>query len=475
MSGERDRRRRVVVIGGGITGLSCAYFLAKDSAIDVTLLESSARLGGNIRTEREHDFVIDVGPDAWIANKPEATALVRELGIGDEIIATIESNRRVYIANGSELYPMPEGLVLGIPTEVAPFLTTPLLSIEGKLRAGFDLFIPRRRFHGNEDESVGHFVSRRLGPEVTERLVGPLLGGIFAGDAYSISVRAAFPSLIEAEDKYGSLILAMRAQRRGRTVTRPQPSAFSALRGGTSRFVEVLADRARERAELRLSTPVARVRRTDSSVATHRYAVELERGEALQADDVVLAMPSRASSRLVRGLDAPLADAFDAFLAYGSVGAVFLGMPRSAVQHPLDATGFIAPRTPGRSVIAATFMTSKWEGRGPADQALFRVFLGGEAIETLVERPDDELIRIATDELRAMVPFEAAPTFARAYRHVRTSPQPLLGHFERRAKIEALLGRFPGLHTAAGGMDGAGIPDCIRQARAVATKIGAVL
>ncbi len=478
---ERNAQQQVVILGGGVTGLSCAHALGplvRSGRLRVTLLESRDRLGGNIQTDRVDDFVIDAGPDAWVVNKPDATSLAKELGLEQELVSTIEANRRVYIAHEGKLHPMPEGLVLGIPTELAPFIATSLLTFEGKLRAGFDLFIPPRRFSGNEDESVGHFVSRRLGEEVSDRLVGPLLGGIFAGDAYTISVRAAFPSLVEAEKKHGSLILAMRALRAERSASgagagagagkRPVPSAFVALRGGMSRLIDALETTVRVHTEIRMRVAATAIRR-----CAGRFAVTLANGEVLVADHVVMAMPTRASAEIARELDGAVAQSLDGLLGYSSTAAVFLAFPRDAVDDDLRATGFIVPHSPGRTLVATTFVTSKWEDRGPPGQVLFRAFLGGDAIDDLLEREDDELVRIAREELGAFVPLAGEPTLARVYRHRLASPQPHVGHYARRAKLLAELARFPGLYVAAGAVDGVGIPDCVRQARAVAAQIAA--
>lgn len=471
------RARHVVVLGGGVTGLACAHSLTRPLAaaptVRVTLVEARARLGGNIHTDRVDDFVIDAGPDAWVANKPDASTLAKELGLEDQLVSTIEANRRVYIAWNGELHAMPEGLVLGIPTEMKPFLMTPLLSLEGKLRAGFDLFIPPRRFEGTDDESVGAFIARRLGDEVSDRLVGPLLGGIFAGDAYSISVRAAFASLVDAEAKHGSLIRAMRAQRRAGARTRPAPSAFVSLDGGMGTFIDALETSVRASSNLRTGVSATRVSRLEGRADEARFAVELETGEVLHAHDVVLALPTRISGQLARSVDSDVASHLASLLGYSSTAAVFLAYPREAVQHALDATGFIVPHAPGRTLIAATFVTSKWAHRGPEGKVLFRAFLGGADIEALLQREDDELARIARDELASFVSTEGAPLFARVYRHVRASPQPTVGHHARRAKLEGALSRIPGLYVAASGVDGVGIPDCIKQAKAIARSITA--
>lgn len=221
--------KRVVVVGAGMTGLACAWALREKC--EVVVLEASDRVGGNVRTVREDGFVMDAGPDAWLASKPEASALAREVGLFDEAIGTRPENRRVYVAWGGKLHAMPEGVVLGVPTRIAPILTTRLFSLPGKMRMGLEPLVPRRRNQG--EETVADFVGRRLGREAVTRLAGPLLGGIFAGDVDRISVDAAFPQLVEQEAKYGSLIVAMRSMRKHAKAG--GGSAFLSLRLGCRR------------------------------------------------------------------------------------------------------------------------------------------------------------------------------------------------------------------------------------------------
>ncbi|MGH7328188.1 MAG: protoporphyrinogen oxidase, partial [Polyangiaceae bacterium] len=281
--------RRVVIVGGGISGLACARAIAEtrteNPRVEVLLLESSQGFGGNIATEREGEFVLDRGPDSWVTNKPEAAELARALGLGDSFISTIAENRRVYIAHEGRLHPMPEGLVLGIPTRIMPIAKTPLFSLQAKARMALEPFVPVRNFDGDEDESIGAFVERRLGREVSERLVGPLLGGIFAGDAGAISVRAAFPQLVEAEKKYGSLLRAVRAQKRASA----NAAAFASLQNGMGSLVDALVSdlEKRDAVRLRRGIGVRSIARTEEG----QLVIELENGEHEVADVVVVATP----------------------------------------------------------------------------------------------------------------------------------------------------------------------------------------
>src|SRR5215470_20127809 len=192
--------KRVIIVGGGVTGLATAHALESACGrCQVQLIEAGPHLGGNLQTIRHNGFIIDAGPDSWVAAKPHATRLARDVGLGDELIGTNADTRRVYIVWQRKLYAMPEGLILGVPTEIRPFLETDLIGWDAKLRAGLDLVVPARRWKEDDDESIGSFVARRLGTDIAERIAGPLLGGIFAGDPDALSVRACVPQLVEAE------------------------------------------------------------------------------------------------------------------------------------------------------------------------------------------------------------------------------------------------------------------------------------
>ncbi|WP_394848317.1 protoporphyrinogen oxidase [Pendulispora brunnea] len=470
--------RHVLVVGAGVTGLACARALlglAKErGGIRVTICEASSNVGGNIVTENRSGFILDGGPDSWLSTKPDAERLVRALKLGPELISTVETHRGAYVAWGKELHRIPEGLVLGVPTAVGPMVTTGLFDWDAKLRMALEPLVPRRIYHGDEDESVASFMSRRLGDDLADRLAGPLLGGIFAGDAGAISVRAAFPQFVAAEREHGSLILAMRAQRRARMESsengeaeKPKPG-FLSLRGGLGSMIAALQDELHD-ADLRTSCPVLGISELEDD-PRGRYAVETARGVEF-ADDVVLASRAHASANIVRGLDASLAEAFDRVLDYASTATVFLAFKRAQIAHELDATGFIVPRSLGRKILAATWVSSKWDHRAPAGHVLMRAFVGGAGHEELLASDDGELADLALRELRIFTPIEGRPLFTRVFRFHRASPQPYLGHLPRIRALTEKLSRHPGLYAAGSGLDGVGIPDCIRQAETVARQI----
>jgi oxygen-dependent protoporphyrinogen oxidase len=464
--------RRVVIVGGGVTGLATAHALLsgarkKGVHVGVTLVERSARLGGSIITEKRDGFTIDGGPDSWVAAKPFATSLAKELGLGDALVPTIEATRRVYVAHDDALHVLPEGLVLAVPTRITPVVTTRLFSWRGKLRMGMEPLV--RRQTSGDDESIADFVTRRLGREVSDRLAAPMLGGIFAGDANALSMRATFPQMVEMERKYGSLVRGMRAQRRAAAGNGKAPSAFLSLRDGVGTLIDALAAAIGD-ARVLTSTLVRSVSKLPEGDARGRYAVDLEGGEPLFADDVVLTAPTYGVAAAIRGLDAAMADELDG-IPYVSTATVFLAYRRDEVRHPLDAVGFIVPRALGRPLLASTWVSSKWEGRAPDGHVLIRAFFGGAWGESTLANDDEALVALARRELGDLMQLDATPLFSRVFRFDRASAQPIVGHLARVARVREQLTNYPGLRIAGAGFGGIGIPECVRQGNETAAAI----
>ncbi len=465
--------KRVVIVGGGITGLATAHALEKSrEPCQVTVVEAAPRFGGNLVTVSHNGFTIDGGPDSWVATKPHATLLAKAVGLGDELIGTRPDTRKVYIVWKKQLHAMPEGLVLGIPTEWRPFAETELFGLDTKLRALLEPLIPRKVFSGDEDESIGAFVTRRLGPDISDRIAGPLLGGIFAGEPDSLSVRACVPQFVEAEAKYGSLVLAMRALRKARKEAGPNGehagSTFLSLKRGIGDLVTYVAHRLRD-AELSSGTAARNVARLPVGDPRGRWAVETDKG-VLHADHVALTMPASSSSRIVEELDPTLASMLGD-VVYASTATVFLAYRKYDIRHPLDAAGFLVPRSENRPIVACTFVSSKWDHRAPAGQALLRVFVGGAGAEHYLRRDDDGLVRVARDQLRDLIGIERPPTFSKVFRFNGASPQPTVGHLARMRRLMARTASHPGLHVGGNGFIGTGIPDSIKQGEEIAARI----
>jgi protoporphyrinogen/coproporphyrinogen III oxidase len=473
---------RVVVIGGGIAGLSTAYALQEQAhlagvPLACTLIEARERLGGVILTERVDDFVIEAGPDSLLTQKPWGLDLCRRLGLGERLIATNDRQRKIYILWGGRLLPLPEGLVLIAPTRFVPLLRSRLLSWPGKVRMGLEYFLPPRSSNG--DESLAGFVRRRLGREALDKIADPLLAGIYAGSSDDMSLLATFPRLRELERTHGGLIRGALAQRRAihRASSLGKPAIttmFMAPRGGMAEIVDALNSRL-DRVVKRLGQTVRRVvPHGDGQDGAHGYTVHVDGSTPVHAEAVVFATPAPITASLVEGFHPSLARALRA-IPYVSSATISLAYRRRDVSHPLDGFGFLVGRHEGRRIMAATWTSTKFAHRAPADAVLIRGFVGGAGAEDLVMCDDAALIQLVRAELGAVLGITATPLLARVYRWERANPQYVVGHLERVDAMEQLLASYPGLFLTGSAYRGVGVPDCIYQGTKTAERIMSAL
>jgi oxygen-dependent protoporphyrinogen oxidase len=461
--------RTVLIVGGGIAGLSAAYGLAesaasRDSLPQCTLVEAAPRLGGKILTERVGSFVIEGGPDSFLSQKPWAIELCRRLGLAERVIGTNQDRRKTYVYVKGRLEELPEGLALGVPTRLGPFLRSGVLSWKGKLRLGAELLIPRRRERG--DESLGAFFRRRLGNEALERIIEPLMTGIYAGDSDSLSIQATFPRFPEMERQTGSIVRALLGSWRRDQGAGPGGSPFVTLQGGLSEMVQALTARL---SPLRVLTG-RRVRAVRVNGAPRRYEVVIEGTAPLAVDALILATPAYDAATLLEPLDDELS-ALLRGIPYASTATISLGFRQRDFSHRLDGYGFVVPRIEGRALLAVTWTSSKWSHRAPDDAVLLRAYVGGAGREAVLEQSDDGLVSLVRAELRAMMGITEVPVLARVYRWPRAMPQYLVGHLERLAAIDERLARWPGLFLTGAGYRGVGIPDCIHDALDTAERV----
>jgi len=444
----------VVVVGGGVAGLTVAHALSRRRQPFV-LLEGTDRWGGVVRTVREDGFLFEAGPDAMLTTKPDGLALVRELGLEDRVVPTNPQARTVYVVRRGALHPMPDGMVLGVPTRWSPVWRSALFSWPGKLRLAVEPFVPRRT--GAGDESIAHFVRRRLGREAWETMGDALLGGIHAGDTERLSIQATFPRLVELEAKHGSLVRGLRA-----APTAPaESSAFVSLAGGLSELVDALVARLPEQA-LRSSTPVRALDRLPDG-----WRVTLDDGGTIGARAVVLALPAPRALGLLTACAPSLAEEARA-IRFVSTAIVLLGLARGQVAHPLDGYGLLVPRSEGSTVTAAGFFSTKFPGRAPDGFVSLRVFLGGAHDPEVLHADDESLVAVAVHQLRPLLGLSGEPVYRRVCRWPQATPQMELGHRDRVARIEGLLRGLPGLFLTGAGWRGTGLPDTIADATATA-------
>jgi oxygen-dependent protoporphyrinogen oxidase len=460
----------VAIVGGGIAGLSAAWALQK-AGLDYVLLEQDARWGGKIRTETvagdgDAPFIVEGGPDSFITQKPWGATLARELGLGETLIGTNERLKQTYVLNKGKATPLPDGVLMIVPTKVKPFIFSPLISPWGKLRMGMDLFIPRRKDAG--DETLSEFVRRRLGSEALDKIAEPLMSGIYNAEADKQSVLATFPRFRELEEKYGSLTKGMLASQR----TRQQNAAsapsngkpisfFVTPKAGVETMVEAL--RTQLTGELRLGAGVATI-----EPITGGYRLHLTGGGELHTSQVILATPAFVSSALLRPLAPETADLLDG-IRYVSTGTISLAFRSADAPNPLKGYGLEIPMSERRPINAITLNSVKFAHRAPDDHLLLRAFFGGSRSPQSMELDDATLYATVRGELDALLGIDAAPRFHRIYRWRRSNPQYDVGHLERIAAIER--GLPPGIHVAGSAYRGVGIPDCVKSAQEAVGRV----
>ena len=459
---------RIVVVGGGIAGLSAAHRLvelgeSRRTPVDLILLEARDRLGGIISTERIDGYLVEGGPDSFLTEKPWGRALCDRVGLSHQLIPTQGGLRRTFVVHRGRLVPLPDGFLVLAPSRLGPVLRSPLLSWRGRLRLAMDLVLPKRR--SGEDESVGTFVTRRFGRELLDRVVQPLVSAIYAADSLS----AAMPQFAEMERQHGSVIRALRRTRdrsRAAGESGPRWSLFVTLAGGMGDLVSAVARRLPPSA-VRLRQRVASIAR---SSGPRPWRVTLADGPPVPADGVILAIPAPGAARLAAGWDPDLGRALAA-IPYASSALVTLAYRRTEIDQALDGFGFVVPHAEGRQILAGTFSSLKYPGRAPDGAVLLRAFLGGAHAQDLLDRDDAALAAAAQQELEPLLGISASPHLVRVHRHVEAMPQYQVGHAGRVAAIEAGVARHPGLAVAGNAFSGVGIPDCIHSGEEAAGRV----
>jgi protoporphyrinogen/coproporphyrinogen III oxidase len=478
--------KRIVIIGGGISGLAAAYRLIELSAdhhnqIEIALLEATNRLGGVIQSEERDGFLIERGPDSFISEKPEALELARRLCIDSRLIETNEKHRRSFIVRKGQLRPVPEGFQLLAPSRLWPFVTTDIFSLSGKLRMAADLFIPRSTKNGSTDESLASFVRRRLGQEALDRMAQPMVGGIYTADPEKLSLRATLPRFLDMEREHRSIILAMRS--RGRTGVGPagHNTGVSGARYGLflslDRGMQVLTDElqrklteSNERTSIQLDTKVLSIERTRRHEYAPNWKVTTSAGKTLDADAICLAVPAYSAALLLREVHPQLSQKL-AEIRYASTATINLAYRREDINHPLDGFGFVVPFIENRSMIACTFSSVKFAGRSPEGFVLLRGFVGGALQPEMFSLDDEEMVVRVKVDLHELLGIRSESLFAIVSKWHNSMPQYEVGHLERVVAIEAKLEDLESLTLAGNSYLGAGIPDCIRSGEVAAEKL----
>jgi oxygen-dependent protoporphyrinogen oxidase len=479
-SSPRSSSPRIAIVGGGISGLAAAQRLRELlPQTELSLFESSGRLGGVLDTVERDGYLIERSADNFLASPSAAVDLCRQLGIENELIQTEESRRRAHVVRDGRLVPIPEAFYLMSPRKLGPVLRSPLLSPIGKLRLLVEPLIPRgpaATLQPPPDESVASFVERRLGREVFERLVQPLVAGIYTADPAKLSMAATMPQFLQAERTYSSLLRGTLSCSRHQsesdaenTATGARYNLFLAPAHGMQRIVQSLA---------KLLPPDCvhlRTHATSISKVGENWSLDLNpqseiRNPKSQFDALILAIPTYAAANLLATIEPALATELAA-IEYAGCAVVSLGFHRSQIGTALDGFGFVVPAIEHRRIIAASFSSMKFPGRAPADDVLIRVFIGGAMQPELLELPDAELRRIAIDELSDLLRLTGVPLVSDIARWPRSMPQYHVGHLDRVARIESVAARYPTLALVGNAYRGVGIPQCVAMAHAAADRI----
>ncbi|MFB3169102.1 protoporphyrinogen oxidase [Neobacillus sp. 179-C4.2 HS] len=454
-----EEKKKVAIIGGGIAGLTAAFYLQKiihdkKLPLEIKLIEASQRLGGKMQTVIRDGFTIERGPDSFLARKTSMIRLAKEVGMEEQLVSN--STGTSYVLVNDKLYSMPGGSIMGIPTEIGPFITTGLFSIPGKLRAAADFVLPRSE--GNTDQSLGEFFRRRLGDEVVENLIEPLLSGIYAGDIDQMSLMSTFPQFYEVEQKYRSLIVGMKKTTPSKPKVQPaekKKGAFLTFKSGLQSFAEGI--------EAKLDpNSILKGHRVDKITKTNdQYELYLNNGDTLIADCIVAATPHKITQSMFS--DYRFFDPLKA-VPSTSVATVALAFPEEAIKKDIDGTGFVVSRNGDYSITACTWTHKKWAHSTPKGKVLLRCYVGRAGDETIVDLSDDRIIQIVLDDLSRTMDIGIQPEFAVVSRWKDSMPQYTVGHKQRLETIRKhIKSELPGVFLASASYGGVGLPDCIDQ------------
>jgi oxygen-dependent protoporphyrinogen oxidase len=447
----------VIIVGGGVSGLSTAYFLGQHG-IRSTIIEKSKRLGGLIQTDLIEGCQLEAGPDSYLATKPAVTELAQELGdLKNQVIGSNDASRRIFVVRGGKLVPLPEGMVMMVPGQWAPALRSKLFSFKTKARLILEtLSSPRKR---DGDVSVEAFIEDHFGREVLDYATEPLLSGVYGGTPSNLSAESVLPRFFRFERAYGSLIRGVRHERSQQT---PGKSAFLSFNGGMQSLTDSLASASAA------SMDVVHGEATRVERAGKNWVVEA--GENWTADQIVLACPAHVCGQLLASSEPALASEL-AEIPYSSAILVTLAYERSKLSHAFDGFGFLVPRIERRSVAAATWISTKFPSRVPPEIAALRAFIVGQDAEQLLEASDETRVDLVRAELRRLMGIEQPELFRTVHVWPKSMPQYVVGHGQRRRRIAEKTDRCPGLHLVGNAYDGVGIPDCVQMAKQTAKRI----
>ncbi len=465
MTEDSKADHRVAIIGGGISGLAAAHRVQElDPSAKITLFEADKNLGGVLQTTTTDDgYLLENSADNFITNLPFALDLCRRLGLEEDLLPTNEALRKAFVVRQGKLHPVPEGFVLMAPGKVWSVITTPILSWSGKLRLAREFFVPRRQ--EQTDECLESFVTRRMGKEVYQRLVQPLIGGIYTADPTKLSIQATLRQFVEMERKHGSLIKGMqrRDQNNGKkNESGARYSMFVAPRHGMRQLIERLVERLSGQ-DLRCETPIQSINRKGDL-----WMVDTAT-QSLEFDAVIMALPAPHAAKTLEAFPV-LAENLQA-IPYAGCSVAILAVDEKQIRRPVAGFGFVVPEIENRKILAGSFSSTKFPGRAPEGKVVIRVFVGGACHPELADLPDDEMRRVVLQELNELIGLEGEPEKFLVTRWMGKMPQYHLGHLDRVATLERECGSLPGLELAGNAYRGVGVPQCIQSGEQAAARV----
>ena len=488
--------RQIAVIGGGMTGLSAAHRLLelqreRSLPLAITLFEAASEIGGLMGTREIDGYRIETGADSFITNKPWALQLCHRLGLSSRLIPTDARYRRSLILYRGRPVAVPEGFQLLAPISLGPVLRSPLLSWPGKLRLGAEYFLPPKRAAAGEtlpDESLADFSRRRFGKEALERIIQPMVGGIYTSDPERLSMRATMSRFLDLEQKYGSVIRGLRTEQ-ARQAADSDPTAsgaryglFVSLQNGISDLLSALRDQVTARGQVRTGQRIVGLERSANGAGwrlsiqtgtTQAGSAQPPQSAALESaefDAVVIALPTHRAAPLIAPICPAAADKLRQF-EYASTCIVVSGHKAADIAHPLDAFGLVIPKIEQRRILAVSFTHRKFPGRAPADRAILRTFVGGAMQPELARLPDAEIQQLVREELRDILGVRGEPEVVQVARWMDSMPQYTVGHVDRVAALRRDMEPLTTLALAGNAYDGVGIPDAVHSGEQNAERI----
>ncbi|WP_271399784.1 protoporphyrinogen oxidase [Salinicoccus roseus] len=453
--------KKVAIIGAGITGLSAAHYMSKQEDVEVDLFEQSDRAGGKIRTHQQDGYTIELGPESYLARKKILTELAEEIGLGDDLVRNQTGTSYIYV--NKKLSPLPKGAVLGMPTELVPFLTTDLISARAKLRAGLDFVKKPIKVH--TDISVGEFFRSRLGDEVLENIVEPLLSGIYSTNIDELSLLSTFPNFKDMEEEHGSLIKGVYHQKNSAPKTAPgkKQGQFLQFRNGLQSFIDRLLEVIRENGvSVNFNHDVTAIDEEDG-----KYTLTVN-GETHTYDNVIITTPHFQYKRWFE--DMPLE--YFKHMKATSVATVVMAFDDHQVKNEIDGTGFVVSRKMDTSITACTWTNKKWAHAAPDGKTLLRAYVGRPGDYIVEEKDDEEIVRLARKDLDQIMTINGEPEFTIVTKLKHSMPQYKVGHKEMiRGIHEYMAEHYPGVVLTGASHSGVGLPDCVRQAKEAVESI----